>query len=192
MPSVRQRRPGGISSPAAMASSMACQRCVTSASSLLASVMHSPCVTVPAKPVESQLSFQQERSVYAKTRIGRWLATAMTAFLFVPASVAQEAIANAPIIDFQTRFLPTVAKNGMVVAPERLAADIGASILKRGGNAVDAAVATGFALAVTYPRAGNIGGGGFMLIHLAEENRQTLIDYREKAPAAATADPYLD
>jgi len=130
--------------------------------------------------------------VYAKTWIGRWLATAMTAFLFVPASVAQEATANAPIIDFQTRFLPTVAKNGMVVAPERLAADIGASILKRGGNAVDAAVATGFALAVTYPRAGNIGGGGFMLIHLADEDRQTLIDYRETAPAAATADLYLN
>lgn len=97
-----------------------------------------------------------------------------------------------PIIDFQTRFLPDVARNGMVVAPERLAAEIGVDILRRGGNAIDAAVATGFALAVTYPRAGNIGGGGFMLVHLAQDDRQTLIDYRETAPAAATADLYLD
>jgi len=80
----------------------------------------------------------------------------------------------------------------MVVGPEQLAADVGAQILRRGGNAVDAAVATGFALAVTYPRAGNLAGGGFMLIHLAEKNRQTLIDYRESAPAAATRDMFLD
>lgn len=131
--------------------------------------------------------------MYVKTRIGRWLATVIAACLFAPAVLAQGVTAEqAPIIDYQTRFLPTVAKNGMVVAPERLAAEIGANMLKRGGNAVDAAVATGFALAVTYPRAGNIGGGGFMLIHRASDDRQTLIDYRETAPAAATADMYLD
>src|SRR6195256_173621 len=61
---------------------------------------------------------------------------------------------------------PVAAEHGMVVAQERLAAQIGADVLKHGGNAVDAAVATGFAMAVTYPRAGNIGGGGFMGIHL--------------------------
>ncbi|MFT6287883.1 MAG: gamma-glutamyltranspeptidase/glutathione hydrolase [Alcanivorax sp.] len=97
-----------------------------------------------------------------------------------------------PIIDYQTRFLPVVAKHGMVVGPEKLASEVGTTILKQGGNAVDAAVATGFALAVTYPRAGNLGGGGFMLIHLAESNSQTLIDYRETAPAAASAAMFLD
>ena len=79
----------------------------------------------------------------------------------------------------------------MVVAQEKLAARIGADILRQGGNAVDAAVATGFALAVTYPRAGNIGGGGFMVIHSAERNEDVAIDYRETAPAAATRDMYL-
>jgi gamma-glutamyltranspeptidase / glutathione hydrolase len=85
-----------------------------------------------------------------------------------------------------------LAHNGMVVAQEQRAARIGVEILDRGGNAVDAAVAVGFALAVTYPRAGNIGGGGFMVIHLAKENRDTTIDYRETAPAAATASMFLD
>jgi gamma-glutamyltranspeptidase/glutathione hydrolase len=84
------------------------------------------------------------------------------------------------------------ARNGMVVAQEQRAARIGVEILDRGGNAVDAAVAVGFALAVTYPRAGNIGGGGFMVIHLAKGNRDVAIDYRETAPAAATATMFLD
>src|SRR5687767_27688 len=87
------------------------------------------------------------------------------------------------------------AKNGMVVAQEARAARIGVDILQRGGNAVDAAVATGFAMAVTYPRAGNIGGGGYMVIHLADPKRkfrQVAIDYRETAPAAATRTMFLD
>jgi gamma-glutamyltranspeptidase/glutathione hydrolase len=85
-----------------------------------------------------------------------------------------------------------LAHNGMVVAQEQRAARIGIEILDQGGNAVDAAVAVGFALAVTYPRAGNIGGGGFMVIHLAKDNRDTAIDYRETAPAAATTAMFLD
>src|SRR5688572_14106740 len=85
---------------------------------------------------------------------------------------------------------PVVAKDGLVVAQERLAANIGAEILRRGGNAIDAAVATGLALAVTYPRAGNLGGGGFMVIHLAARNESITIDYRETAPAAATPDMF--
>ena len=80
----------------------------------------------------------------------------------------------------------------MVVAQESRAARIGIEILDRGGNAVDAAAAVGFALAVTYPRAGNIGGGGFMVIHLAKEKSDIAIDYRESAPAAATAAMFLD
>lgn len=109
-----------------------------------------------------------------------------------PATLARETAQQAPIIDYGSRFLPQVARQAMVVGPERLAAEIGLDILREGGNAVDAAVATGFALAVSYPRAGNLGGGGFMLIHLDEEDRQTFIDYRETAPAAATRDLFLD
>lgn len=87
---------------------------------------------------------------------------------------------------------PVAARNGMVVAQEKIAASIGRDVLARGGNAVDAAVATGFAMAVTYPRAGNIGGGGFMMIHLAATKEDIAIDYRETAPAAATRDMFLD
>src|ERR1700760_351826 len=83
------------------------------------------------------------------------------------------------------------AVHGMVVAQERTAAQIGADILKRGGNAVDAAVATGFAMAVTYPRAGNIGGGGFMVIHSIDKHDDIAIDYRETAPAATTPTIFL-
>ena len=83
------------------------------------------------------------------------------------------------------------AEHGMVVAQEKIAAQFGADILRQGGNAVDAAVATGFALAVTYPRAGNIGGGGFMVIHSTERKEDVAIDYRETAPLAATRDMYL-
>src|SRR3954468_20058537 len=83
------------------------------------------------------------------------------------------------------------AEHGMVVAQEKIAAQIGADILRKGGNAVDAAVATGFALAVTYPRAGNIGGGGFMVIHSAERGQDIAIDYRETGPAAMTRDIFL-
>jgi gamma-glutamyltranspeptidase/glutathione hydrolase len=84
-----------------------------------------------------------------------------------------------------------VAEHGMVVAQEKMAASIGAEVLKSGGNAVDAAVATGFAMAVTYPRAGNIGGGGFMIIHSAERHEDVAIDYRETAPAATTPSIFL-
>jgi gamma-glutamyltranspeptidase/glutathione hydrolase len=91
-----------------------------------------------------------------------------------------------------TSVTAALAHNGMVVAQETRAARIGLEILQKGGNAVDAAVATGFALAVTYPRAGNIGGGGYMLIHLAREKLDTAIDYRERAPAAVTRATFLD
>ncbi len=88
-------------------------------------------------------------------------------------------------------FHPVPGEFGMVVAQEKLAAQIGADILRQGGNAVDAAVATGFALAVTYPRAGNIGGGGFMIIHSVDAKEDVAIDYRETAPAATTRDIFL-
>src|SRR5271166_3510085 len=86
---------------------------------------------------------------------------------------------------------PVHSRHGMVVAQEPLAADVGVAVLKAGGNAVDAAVAVGFALAVTYPFAGNIGGGGFMLVRFAD-GRATFIDFREKAPLKASRNMYLD
>src|SRR4029079_9325991 len=86
---------------------------------------------------------------------------------------------------------PYRSKTAMVVAQEPIAADVGVEILKSGGNAIDAAVAVGFALAVTHPSAGNIGGGGFMLARFAA-GRTPFIDFRERAPAAAVRDMYLD
>ena len=86
---------------------------------------------------------------------------------------------------------PVRARHGMVVAMESLAVDVGVSVLQKGGNAVDAAVAVGFAMAVTHPFAGNIGGGGYMLIRMAD-GRATFIDFRERAPEASTRNMYLD
>jgi gamma-glutamyltranspeptidase/glutathione hydrolase len=86
---------------------------------------------------------------------------------------------------------PVHARHGMVVAMEDIATDVGVSVLQRGGNAIDAAVAVGFALAVTHPFAGNLGGGGYMLIRLAD-GRTTFIDFRERAPEKAAHDMYLD
>jgi gamma-glutamyltranspeptidase/glutathione hydrolase len=86
---------------------------------------------------------------------------------------------------------PVHARHGMVSAAEPLAARVGVDVLRAGGNAVDAAVAVGFALAVTFPFAGNIGGGGFMVIRLAD-GRETTVDFRERAPSRATRDMFLD
>src|SRR6266571_1294790 len=86
---------------------------------------------------------------------------------------------------------PVTAENGMVVSAQHLATMVGVDVLKRGGNAVDAAVAVGYALAVVYPAAGNLGGGGFMTIQLAD-GRKTFLDFREMAPKGATANMYLD
>lgn len=85
----------------------------------------------------------------------------------------------------------TRGKNGMVVSASKIASEVGVDILKKGGNAIDAAVAVGFALAVTYPSAGNIGGGGFMVIHF-KDGKNTSIDFREKAPMNAHEKMYLD
>ena len=86
---------------------------------------------------------------------------------------------------------PVRGKNGMVVSASEIASKVGIEILRKGGNAIDAAVAVGFALAVTYPAAGNIGGGGFMVIHL-NNGANTTIDYREKAPLSANEFLYQD
>jgi len=86
---------------------------------------------------------------------------------------------------------PVKGKNGMVVSASKIASEVGIQILKKGGNAIDAAVAVGFALAVTYPAAGNIGGGGFMVIHF-KDGKNTSIDFREKAPMNSHEEMYLD
>src|SRR6476620_3448204 len=86
---------------------------------------------------------------------------------------------------------PVGAEHGMVVTAQHLATQVGVDVLKKGGNAVDAAVAVGYALAVVYPAAGNLGGGGFMTIQLAD-GRKTFLYFRETAPKAATANMYLD
>ncbi len=99
---------------------------------------------------------------------------------------------EAPIIDYKWPFHSENSKHGMVVSADKLASQIGADILTKGGNAVDAGVAVGFALAVTMPKAGNLAGGGFMLIHLKKNNRNIALDYRETAPMDATTDMYLN
>ena len=104
-----------------------------------------------------------------------------------PVAFGEERVADGGIRNPQG----VIAHGGMVVAQEALAARIGADVLAKGGNAVDAAVALGFTLAVSYPRAGNIGGGGFMVIHLAD-GTDTTIDYRETAPRSINAKSFLD
>ena len=114
---------------------------------------------------------------------------ATLAFGFAPAT-AQDA-RRGHVLPQRDTVRAVAAEHGMVVAQEKISAQVGADILRRGGNAVDAAVATGFAMAVTYPRAGNVGGGGFMVIHSADRNEDITIDYRETAPAATTPQIFL-
>ncbi|KIQ17684.1 gamma-glutamyltranspeptidase [Variovorax paradoxus] len=109
------------------------------------------------------------------------LRAAVAAALALTAAGASQAASQAPV----------AAEHGMVVSAQHLASKVGVDVLRRGGNAVDAAVAVGYALAVVYPAAGNLGGGGFMTVQLAD-GRKTFLDFREKAPLAATANMYLD
>nr|WP_231731629.1 gamma-glutamyltransferase [Colwellia sp. TT2012] len=96
------------------------------------------------------------------------------------------------LVDYYDVSHPVIGRKGMVVSQKRIASEVGADILRQGGNAIDAAVAVGFALGVVLPRAGNLAGGGFMLVHLAEQNKTIAIDYRETAPALAYKDLFLD
>ncbi|HSS64947.1 MAG TPA: gamma-glutamyltransferase [Gammaproteobacteria bacterium] len=130
----------------------------------------------------------------------RWLSTPKITgtiaqlFLFfalVHASFASTAQEQA-IFSRKDIFHPVFAVNGMVATQEARATRIGVEVLEDGGNAVDAAVAVGFALAVTLPRAGNLGGGGFMLVHEAGSGKTHALDYREMAPASSTRNMFLD
>ncbi|AMM25700.1 gamma-glutamyltransferase [Variovorax sp. PAMC 28711] len=109
---------------------------------------------------------------------------------FRNASLAAVALAFVPLLHAASQ-APVAAQNGMVVSAQHLATQVGVDVLKRGGNAIDSAVAVGYALAVVYPAAGNLGGGGFMTVQLGD-GRKTFLDFREKAPLAATANMYLD
>ena len=95
-------------------------------------------------------------------------------------------------LDYQDRIHPEISSEFMVVTQNEHATEAGYSILKKGGNAVDAAVAVGFALAVTLPRAGNIGGGGFILIYNEKKGKVFSIDYRSAAPKSSTSDLFLN
>jgi gamma-glutamyltranspeptidase/glutathione hydrolase len=110
------------------------------------------------------------------------------AFIVSPfTSLTHQVVSTAPAASRE----PVRAKHGIVASTNEIASQVGVDILKRGGNAVDAAIAVAFALAVTHPAAGNLGGGGFMMIRL-KNGKTTAIDYREMAPAAATRNIYLD
>ncbi len=127
------------------------------------------------------------KSSAASGLIFRLACLALAGVLALPFAARGEDVSS-----LQTARAPAVtAAHGMVVAQEALAARIGVDILQKGGNAVDAAVAVGFAMAVTYPRAGNIGGGGFMIIHRAS-GEDIAIDYREIAPQAINKTSFLD
>jgi gamma-glutamyltranspeptidase / glutathione hydrolase len=144
---------------------------------------------VPARDlVERATEFLMSSIVARRCRI--FAAPVLVLACSLPAG-AQEQRRGAYIPAAPGTIHAVVAEHGMVVAQEKIAARIGADVLKRGGNAIDAAVATGFAMAVTYPRAGNIGGGGFMVIHSAERHEDIAIDYRETAPAATTPGMFL-
>jgi gamma-glutamyltranspeptidase / glutathione hydrolase len=120
--------------------------------------------------------------IYVRIRI-RDAAVALLRGLATLVIVAAPAQAASPA--------PVAGQNGMVVTAQHLASDVGVEVLKRGGNAVDAAVAVGYALAVVYPTAGNVGGGGFMTVRL-KDGTTTFLDFRERAPKAATPAMYLD
>jgi gamma-glutamyltranspeptidase / glutathione hydrolase len=136
------------------------------------------------------------RGSQTRTSVKRLLTTFLFVCLcvFAPASPLTNRaarfsvnVAAAP----QTPRQPVRAARGMVASDSRIASEVGVSVLKRGGNAVDAAVAVALALAVVYPEAGNLGGGGFMLMRLGD-GRTAAIDYREMAPAAAHRNLFLD
>ena len=114
--------------------------------------------------------------------------TLMIAFMPLSAHFATRAATFIPATAYRE---PVRAKHGMVASTSQLASHVGVDVMKRGGNAVDAAIAVAFALAVTYPAAGNLGGGGFMMIRL-NNGKTTAIDYREMAPGAANRNIYLD
>ena len=124
-------------------------------------------------------------------KIRFWLA-ALSALSLAFAPVAQAQSQRRQLLEYPSIHHPVVGERGMVVTQNAIATEVGTEILRKGGNAVDAAVAVGFALAVTLPRAGNIGGDGFMLVHMAGPGETIVIDFRSVAPAAARLNMFVD
>lgn len=122
---------------------------------------------------------------------GMYTLSTLTA-IFTSAVVTAQQPDSRPLFEYSAINHPVIGRRGMVASHNQLSSEIAAEILAKGGNAIDAGAALGFALAVTLPRAGNIGGGGFMLVHVAALNRTIAIDFRETAPAAASQDMFFD
>ena len=122
---------------------------------------------------------------------GMYTLSTLTA-IFTTAVVTAQQPDSEPLFEYSAINHPVIGRRGMVASHNLLSSEIAAEILAKGGNAIDAGAALGFALAVTLPRAGNIGGGGFMLVHVAALNRTIAIDFRETAPAAASQDMFFD
>jgi gamma-glutamyltranspeptidase/glutathione hydrolase len=127
---------------------------------------------------------------YCRSRIIGALAACVGALTVSAPAIAQ--LSDTPVIRYRDTAHPVLGNAGMVATQNPYASAAGARVLENGGNAVDAAVAIGFALAVSYPRAGNLGGGGFMLVHTASDGLTSAIDYREMAPHKASRHMYLD
>ena len=125
-----------------------------------------------------------------RSQIARILSCVAVISLAVPVPVQAKYVGG--IIEDSALHHPVIGRFGMVASQNDLASRVGAEVLANGGNAVDAAVAVGYALSVTLPRAGNIGGGGFMMAYLADEDRTVAIDFREMSPEKAYRDMYLD
>ena len=111
--------------------------------------------------------------------------------LFSLLFVSFNALGQVRYIDYPSPFHPTIGTAGMVVSQNQASSDIGVEILNMGGNAIDAAVAVGFSLAITLPRAGNIGGGGFMLVYLSDKQKTIAVDFRSSAPQNISEDEFL-
>ena len=125
------------------------------------------------------------------TIVGIYTLSTLTAVLTSAAVTARQPDSQ-PLFEYSAINHPVMGSRGMVASHNQLSSEIAADILAKGGNAIDAGAALGFALAVTLPRAGNIGGGGFMLVHVAALNRTIAIDFRETAPTAASQDMFFD
>ena len=123
--------------------------------------------------------------------VGIYALSTLTAIL-VSAAVTARQPDSQPLFEYSAINHPVMGSRGMIASHNQLSSEIAADILAKGGNAIDAGAALGFALAVTLPRAGNIGGGGFMLVHVAALNRTIAIDFRETAPTAASQDMFFD
>ncbi len=125
-------------------------------------------------------------------RLARWARQSALLLSALALAASPVAAQKKQLLEYPSIHSPVVGEKGMVVSQNAIASSVGAAILRDGGNAIDAAVAVGFALAVTLPRAGNIGGDGFMLVHDAKTNQQVFFDFRSVAPKAATLAMYLD